>query len=190
MYSIVSAPYRLWCLRCSGRISRSQSRPEFSPKCAARNDNSSKTGGNHVSPSILDLLLHPTTDFRMRWSSFAAESESLPSRPDTTDIDSFENTFHPRLASIPQISSQSPLLSKRQDDVCTNTFGAGWIRSTCSPGKTLCCKSILLDPTDSSDRRPGVNEEQSYPQCQQHLSLGWCCTERYVLCPYVDVRIY
>lgn len=25
----------------------------------------------------------------------------------------------------------------------------------------------------------GVNEKQSYPQCQQHMGLGWCCTEAY-----------
>ena len=23
----------------------------------------------------------------------------------------------------------------------------------------------------------GVNEGQAYPQCQQYLGLGWCCTE-------------
>jgi hypothetical protein len=88
----------------------------------------------------------------MRWSNFAAESESIPRQPNTTDIDPFEATFHQRLAGIPFVPSQqfsSPLLSKRQDDVCANAFGAGWIRSTCTLGRTLCCKSMLPDTMDS-----------------------------------------
>jgi hypothetical protein len=45
-------------------------------------------------------------------------------------------------------------------------------------------------PWTISDRRPGVNEESSYPQCQQHMGVGWCCTERYVLCPHMDGGFY
>jgi hypothetical protein len=32
-------------------------------------------------------------------------------------------------------------------------------------------------------KRSGVNEKQSYPQCQQHMGLGWCCTEAYASLP-------
>jgi hypothetical protein len=86
----------------------------------------------------------------MHWLSFTAESDSLPPQPNATDIDSFENTFLPRLAGHPlRLNKQSKgPLSKRQD-VCTNAFGDGWMKSTCAPGKTLCCKYMLPDTLDS-----------------------------------------
>lgn len=160
---------------------RCPSRPGFRPKCAVISDTSSRTHRNHAASSILTLLLRTTTEVRMRWLSFIAESESFPPQPNATDIDLLEDIFPPKLPDTslgPNQQSKGPL-SKRQD-VCTNAFGDGWMRSTCAPGKTLCCKSMLPDNQilwTVSDRRLGVNERQSYPQCQQHLGLGWCCTE-------------
>lgn len=48
----------------------------------------------------------------------------------------------------------------KREDACEVAFGKGDRVDVCTPSSTICC----------------VREEESWPRCEQYLSLGWCCT--------------